>query len=171
MKKRNLRLGVFGLFLCFGLIFVFCLLFNSDSLNEKKIKKSEYGAVNKKLSTETQELLVNIGNGYNIGNSYDSQGALGYNGLPSGSDGLKKFFTFVRKTGFTSVRIPMASYHKITDTANNTISSDWLDTLENVVDTALAADLYLSLLENVVIFLVDVRLLLILLITKKVKNI
>ena len=142
MKKRNLRLGVFGLFLCFGLIFVFCLHFNSDSLNEKKIKKSEYGAVNKKLSTETQELLVNIGNGYNIGNSYDSQGALGYNGLPSGSDGLKKFFTFVRKTGFTSVRIPMASYHKITDTANNTISSDWLDTLENVVDTALAADLY-----------------------------
>ena len=143
MKNKKKIICILGVLVV--LVFSILLIPNiiqKGTKNKITIKNDNYAAANKHLTSDMQQLLLNMGNGYNIGNSYDSQNALSYNPLPSGSDGLKKYFEFVKKSGFSSIRIPMSQWHKITNTTNNTIDSAWLDTLENVVDTALAADLY-----------------------------
>ena len=143
MKRKKIKRSiVIIIFLIVGLSFFYLIYLDFKEGNyTQTVQKNDYLTVNKNLSSEMQSLLLKLGNGYNVGNSFDSQNALGYNGLPAGDDGLEKFFNFVKKTGFNSVRIPMASYHKVSGD-NNTIDSAWLDYLENIVDTALDAGLY-----------------------------
>ena len=127
MKRKKIKRSiVIIIFLIVGLSFFYLIYLDFKEGNyTQTVQKNDYLAVNKNLSSEMQSLLLKLGNGYNVGNSFDSQNALGYNGLPAGDDGLEKFFNFVKKTGFNSVRIPMASYHKVSGD-NNTIDSAWV---------------------------------------------
>ena len=106
-------------------------------------------------SLSAQDLTVLMGNGINLGNTFDAYGTswLGYNASVSSyeqcwgqllttEDMIKAY----KAGGFDSVRIPV-SWTNTMDWANNdfTISDDYLKRVKEVVDWALDAGLYVIL--------------------------
>ena len=88
MKRKKIKRSiVIIIFLIVGLSFFYLIYLDFKEGNyTQTVQKNDYWAVNKNLSSEMQSLLLKLGNGYNVGNSFDSQNALGYNGLPAGED-------------------------------------------------------------------------------------
>lgn len=84
------------------------------------------------------ELVPLLGIGWNLGNSLDAIGGETNWGNPLASQQL---MNAVKAAGFDSVRIPVA-WSRFSDAEQFTIESGWMDRVEEVVNYALDAELY-----------------------------
>ncbi len=94
-------------------------------------------------SLTAMEMAGNMELGWNLGNTFDaySNGIAGENawGNPSATQELMHA---VRAAGFDTVRIPVSYLGKVGEAPDYTVESAWLSRLQEVVDYALEADLY-----------------------------
>ena len=84
------------------------------------------------------ELTSMMGAGWNAGNSLDAIGGETAWGNPMLTQQL---FNSIKAAGFDTVRLPVA-WSQFSDAANFTIATSWMDRVEEVVNYALTADLY-----------------------------
>ena len=87
--------------------------------------------------------------GWNLGNSFDAidgspASELDYESMWNGAKTTKELLAAIRAKGFRTVRIPV-SWHNHVDGDDYTIRKPWLDRVQEVVDWALAEDLYVIL--------------------------
>ncbi len=89
------------------------------------------------------ELAQDMNIGWNLGNSMDAYG----NGVAAetawGNPQISEtLIRAVKDAGFNTIRIPVSYLGRVGEGPDYTIDSAWLDRLQEVVDYALAADLY-----------------------------
>lgn len=95
------------------------------------------------VGESAEEALKNIVIGYNIGNSLESTGGETAWGNPAIS---QKFVDGIAAAGFNAVRIPCAwNQYVIEQKAPYTISLEWMARVKEVVDYAMAKDMYVIL--------------------------
>lgn len=95
--------------------------------------------------TTAQEVVDQMGVGWNLGNALDSYSYSKGSSLESETwwgnpKTTKKMIDAVADAGFQSIRIPVTYYNHLDE--NNQIDSAWLDRVEEVVNYALDNDLY-----------------------------
>ncbi|MCP8898300.1 glycoside hydrolase family 5 protein [Gilvimarinus xylanilyticus] len=86
-------------------------------------------------------LTQKLGIGWNLGNTLEAVGGETAWGNPKATPELMQA---VKAAGFDSVRIPVA-WSQFSDPANFIIESAWIDRVEEVVNDALEADLYVMM--------------------------
>lgn len=86
-------------------------------------------------------LTEKLGIGWNLGNTLEAVGGETAWGNPKATPELMQA---VKAAGFDSVRIPVA-WSQFSDPANFMIDSAWMDRVEEVVNDALEADLYVMM--------------------------
>ena len=87
------------------------------------------------------QLTRQMGIGWNLGNSLDAIGGETAWGNPVVTQQL---INSVKAAGFKTIRIPVA-WSKFSDEANFTIQTAWMDRVEQVVNYALNADMYVMM--------------------------
>ena len=97
--------------------------------------------------TTAQEVVDQMGVGWNLGNALDSYSYSKGSSLESETwwgnpKTTKKMIDAVADAGFQSIRIPVTYYNHLDE--NNQIDSAWLDRVEEVVNYALDNDLYVG---------------------------
>jgi len=85
------------------------------------------------------ELTEVMGIGWNLGNTLEAVGGETAWGNPEASQEL---IDAVKEAGFTNIRIPVA-WSQFSDEANFVIDSAWMDRVEEVINYALNADMYI----------------------------
>ena len=93
-----------------------------------------------------QELKVGI----NLGNTFDahSEGLddeMDYETVWCGVKTTPELIAAIKEAGFNTVRIPVSWHDHITDAENHTISTQWLERVNEVVDYCIAQDMYVIL--------------------------
>lgn len=96
--------------------------------------------------------VKNMGSGINIGNSLDSHGLREYHPEASdldfetywgNSEITEELFVMIKEAGFSTVRIPVTWQDHMDE--NGRVSEVWMDRVQEVVDMALAQELYVIL--------------------------
>ncbi len=95
---------------------------------------------------DTQDILADMGIGWNLGNTLDATGGQGVDsetswGCPKTTQAL---ITKVKNLGFNTVRVPV-SWANHTSGTNYTIDSEWMDRVQEVVDYCYNEDMYVIL--------------------------
>ena len=97
-------------------------------------------------NADTQDILADMGIGWNLGNTLDATGGSGVGsetswGCPKTTQAL---ISKVKALGFNTVRIPV-SWVNHTTGSNYTIDSEWMDRVQEVVDYCYNEDMYVIL--------------------------
>lgn len=104
---------------------------------EQVIAKEEvYGTMR---GLTAQELVAEIGPGWNLGNTFDAEGGETAWGNPKTT---KEMIDAVAQKGFECIRIPVTWYQYVGNAPDYQIDEKWLQRVEQVVDYALANDMY-----------------------------
>ncbi|MCQ2200120.1 MAG: cellulase family glycosylhydrolase [Paludibacteraceae bacterium] len=100
-------------------------------------------ADNKFDDLSQHEIVEAMGAGWNLGNTLEANTNGSPNetcwGNPKASAALMKL---IKNNGFNSIRIPVSYLNKIGSAPNYTIDPEWLARVKEVIDMALAEDLY-----------------------------
>lgn len=99
-------------------------------------KEEVYGTMR---GLTAQELVAEIGPGWNLGNTFDAEGGETAWGNPKTT---KEMIDAVAQKGFACIRIPVTWYQYVGDAPEYQIDEKWLKRVEQVVDYALANDMY-----------------------------
>ncbi|MCR5255498.1 MAG: cellulase family glycosylhydrolase [Acetatifactor sp.] len=95
------------------------------------------------FTLDSLEFTKNLKAGWNLGNTLDCQSTDGLNaevawGMPFTTE---KLIDLIKESGFTSIRIPVSwGYHTTGD--NYVIDEEWMNRVNEIVDWAIDADLY-----------------------------
>ena len=99
-----------------------------------------------------EEIIYDMGLGWNLGNSLDSEGTSPYHETAWGNPTVtKELIQTVKAKGFNTIRIPTTWYTEITttyDASGNpvyTINDNWMNRVQEVVDYAIDEDMYVIL--------------------------
>ena len=100
--------------------------------------------------TEGIRFVQNLKVGINLGNTFDAhseglKNEMDYETVWCGVKTTSALIAAIKEAGFNTVRIPVSWHDHITDTANYTISEQWLDRVNEVVDYCIAQDMYVIL--------------------------
>lgn len=90
------------------------------------------------------ELAAQMGTGWNLGNSLEAIGGETAWGNPATT---RAFVDKVKAAGFNTIRIPV-SWSVFSDAANFTITETWMNRVEEVVNYALANNMYVIMNEH-----------------------
>ena len=90
------------------------------------------------------ELAAQMGTGWNLGNSLEAIGGETAWGNPATT---RAFVDKVKAAGFNTIRIPVA-WSVFSDAANFTITETWMNRVEEVVNYALANNMYVIMNEH-----------------------
>jgi len=99
-------------------------------------KEEVYGTMR---GLTAQELVAEIGPGWNLGNTFDAEGGETAWGNPKTT---KAMIDAIAQKGFECIRIPVTWYQYVGDAPKYQIDERWLQRVEQVVDYALANDMY-----------------------------
>lgn len=99
-------------------------------------KEEVYGTMR---GLTAQELVAEIGPGWNLGNTFDAEGGETAWGNPKTT---KAMIDAIAQKGFQCIRIPVTWYQYVGDAPEYQIDERWLQRVEQVVDYALANDMY-----------------------------
>ncbi len=118
--------------------------------SEETSEEAEMEAEEKKAATPEADAIAfveKLKTGWNLGNTFD---AVDYNGLSDellyescwcGAKTTKEMIDTIKAAGFETIRIPVSWHNHLVDD-NHTISEAWLDRVQEVVDYAIANDMY-----------------------------
>lgn len=103
--------------------------------------------------TEAMEFVKNMKAGWNLGNTLDAHSGSGNAGLTSEQSWgnpatTKEIITEVKNAGFETIRIPVTWHNHLEREEGSdtfTISSEWLDRVQEVVDYAYDNEMYIIL--------------------------
>lgn len=103
--------------------------------------------------TEAMEFVKNMKAGWNLGNTLDAHSGSGNAGLTSEQSWgnpvtTKEMITEVKNAGFETIRIPVTWHNHLEREEGSdtfTISSEWLDRVQEVVDYAYDNEMYIIL--------------------------
>lgn len=103
--------------------------------------------------TEAMEFIKNMKAGWNLGNTLDAHSGSGNAGLTSEQSWgnpvtTKEMITEVKNAGFETIRIPVTWHNHLEREEGSdtfTISSEWLDRVQEVVDYAYDNEMYIIL--------------------------
>lgn len=96
------------------------------------------------------QFVKNLAAGWNLGNTFDANNAhhlrneLDYESAWVGVKTQPEIFSALKAAGFQTVRIPVSWHNHVTGPGHQ-ISAPWLERVKQVVDMALAEDLYVIL--------------------------
>lgn len=99
-------------------------------------KEEVYGTMR---GLSAQELVAEIGAGWNLGNTFDAEGGETAWGNPKTT---KEMIDVIAQKGFECIRIPVTWYQYVGDAPDYQIDERWLQRVAQVVDYALANDMY-----------------------------
>nr|AGS52981.1 glycoside hydrolase family 5 [uncultured bacterium contig00030] len=152
MNKRYLFNVLTVLVLVFSLFFITC----KDKENENGDENLEEYPLTADFNDVTAAALVSgIKIGWNLGNTFDAHSGTSYRGTTVtvqsletqwvGSVTTKANIDTLKNAGFNAIRIPV-SWHQVADPGNDyTIRADWMARIKEVVDYAMANDMYIFL--------------------------
>lgn len=100
--------------------------------------------------SQALEFVKSMKTGWNLGNTLDAHSGSGNAGLASETswgnpETTKEMIAEVKKAGFETIRIPVTWHNHLEWTeggSNFTVSGDWLDRVQEVVDYAMDNDMY-----------------------------
>lgn len=99
--------------------------------------------------TETYRMLRDMKVGWNLGNCFDANNCdswisneMDYETAWCGAKATPELFATLKEAGFNTIRIPISWHNHLTDKKNFTISEQWIDRVQEVVDYCMAEDLY-----------------------------
>ncbi|MCQ2591462.1 MAG: cellulase family glycosylhydrolase [Treponema sp.] len=126
--------------------------FGNDKVFESNVVSatpSEMAALDIASVDFTKDLIV----GWNLGNAFDASNngdwaystglGMEYNWLPHKQPTSRKLIKAVKAAGFNTIRIPVSWHNHMSKTdANYKIDSKWMNRVKEVVDWAIAEDMY-----------------------------
>ena len=124
MNKRNLLLLAVLLF--FG-------------ISTGQAQTTDVAPDNNGMNLSAQEWCRNVVMGWNLGNALESGGGETAWGNPKTT---REMIHAVREAGFNAIRIPVRWTEQLSDASSMTVSNAWLARVKEVVDWALAEDMY-----------------------------
>lgn len=95
-----------------------------------------------------QEIMRDMGTGFNIGNSLDSYGRGGGSDIYAWEQAwnnpvvTQELISTIHRKGFNTVRIPVTWYEHILNRSDYSIDENWLGRVKAVVDYAIDEDMY-----------------------------
>lgn len=100
--------------------------------------------------SEALEFVKNMKTGWNLGNTLDAYSGSGNAGLASETswgnpETTREMISAVKEAGFETIRIPITWHNHLEWTEGSdefTVSSEWLDRVQEVVDYAMDNDMY-----------------------------
>lgn len=87
----------------------------------------------------------NLGNTFDAGSDQNMQDEMAFESLWCGIKTTKEMIDAVRAAGFETLRIPVSWHNHVSDDGSYTISAQWLDRVQEVVDYAMDNDMYVIL--------------------------
>lgn len=97
---------------------------------------------------EALNFTRNIKAGWNLGNAFDASdcnwvsGDLAYESAWCGAKTTEELIDAIKDMGFNAVRIPVSYHNHVSDDGKYTISPEWLDRINEVVDWCIDRDMY-----------------------------
>ena len=118
------------------------------SVPEISIKKR---TLNEGADPSAVDFVEGLKAGWNLGNTFDAgsdqnmQDEMAFESLWCGVKTTKEMIDAVRAAGFETLRIPVSWHNHVSDDGSYTISAQWLDRVQEVVDYAMDNDMYVIL--------------------------
>ncbi|MBR6962197.1 MAG: glycoside hydrolase family 5 protein [Prevotella sp.] len=91
------------------------------------------------MNLSAQQWCQNVVMGWNLGNSFESEGGETGWGNPKTT---RQMIQAVKKAGFNAIRIPVRWTEQLSNSSTMTVNDAWLARVKEVVDWALAEDMY-----------------------------
>jgi len=99
-------------------------------------------------TVSAMEFVAGMGTGWNLGNSFDPVDCtwlvneMDYETAWGNEKVTPELIHYIKEQGFQTIRIPVTWTNHISSSPDYTISSSWLDRVQEVVDWCIAEDLY-----------------------------
>ena len=87
----------------------------------------------------------NLGNTFDAGSDQNRQDEMSFESLWCGVKTTKEMIDALKAAGFETLRIPVSWHNHVSDDGSYTISAQWLDRVQEVVDYAMDNDMYVIL--------------------------
>lgn len=99
---------------------------------------------------EAMRFVRNLRLGWNLGNTFEAydenlSNELDYESVWNGVKTTPELISALKSAGFRAIRIPVSWHNHLTDTQSYTISAQWLDRVNEVVDYAIKQGMYVIL--------------------------
>lgn len=137
------------------LLLSLCLMGCNQTTTESSEKSETYPAPTPTLESPqalpTMEFVAGMGTGWNLGNSFDPvdctwiTNEMDYETAWGNPKVTKELIHFIKEQGFDTIRIPVTWTNHVSASPEYTISPQWLDRIQEVVDWCMDEDLYVIL--------------------------